>query len=415
LTRLWVPAQQPRLTDPDSPSTVAESFPTPSPVRIEIVDNLGGVPASQWDRLLDGRHPFLTHAFLRGLETQRCVGEHYGWVPQHLLAWERDTLLGAAPLYLKLNSYGEFVFDWSWAEAYRRSGLPYYPKLVGASPYTPATGPKLLASLAADAATVRETLAGAALALADRLGVSSLHWLFSPDEEAAWLTARGLLRRVGCQFHWSRDGCADFEGFLETLTAEKRKKIRRERRRVLEAGIRFRLLDGHSASEGDWDVFHEMYVDTFERRGGTPTLSAGFFRHLAEAAPKSVLLVLAVDGPRPVAAAFCLVGSDCLYGRHWGCRETYHSLHFETCYYQGLEFCLERGLDRFEPGAQGEHKVSRGFLPTRTWSTHWIADDRFRRSIARFLDLEAAAMADYCAEMSTHSPYRRTDDSTGAA
>jgi len=383
-------------------------------VRIEIVDTLGGVAPAQWNALRDGRHPFLDHAFLRGLETQRCVGEHYGWVPQHLLAWEGDALVGAAPLYLKFNSYGEFVFDWSWAEAYRRAGIAYYPKLVSAAPYTPATGPKLLMSPTADAATVREALAGAALSLADRRGASSLHWLFSPEEEAQWLTSRGLLRRVGCQFHWTRGGCADFDGFLETLTAEKRKKIRRERRRVADAGIRFRLLDGRTAAEGDWDLFHELYVDTFDRRGGTPTLSAGFFKHLAEAMPESVLLVLACDGLRPVAAAFCLVGSDCLYGRHWGCRETYHSLHFETCYYQGLEYCLDRGLDRFEPGAQGEHKVSRGFLPTRTWSTHWIPDARFRSAVARFLELETAAMADYCAEMSTHSPYRRADPDTGA-
>ena len=383
-------------------------------MRIEIVDTLGGVAPAQWNALRDGRHPFLDHAFLHGLETQRCVGEHYGWMPQHVLAWEGDALVGAAPLYLKFNSYGEFVFDWSWAEAYRRAGIAYYPKLVSASPYTPATGPKLLMSPTADAATVREALAGAALSLADRRGASSLHWLFSPEEEAQWLTSRGLLRRVGCQFHWTRGGCADFDGFLETLTAEKRKKIRRERRRVADAGIRFRLLDGRTAAEGDWDLFHELYVDTFDRRGGTPTLSAGFFKHLAEAMPESVLLVLACDGLRPVAAAFCLVGSDCLYGRHWGCRETYHSLHFETCYYQGLEYCLDRGLDRFEPGAQGEHKVSRGFLPTRTWSTHWIPDARFRSAVARFLELETAAMADYCAEMSTHSPYRRADPDTGA-
>ena len=383
-------------------------------MRIEIVDTLGGVAPAQWNALRDGRHPFLDHAFLHGLETQRCVGEHYGWMPQHVLAWEGDALVGAAPLYLKFNSYGEFVFDWSWAEAYRRAGIPYYPKLVSAAPYTPATGPKLLMSPTADATTVREALAGAALSLADRRGASSLHWLFSPEEEAQWLTSRGLLRRVGCQFHWTRGGCADFDGFLETLTAEKRKKIRRERRRVADAGIRFRLLDGRTAAEGDWDLFHELYVDTFDRRGGTPTLSAGFFKHLAEAMPESILLVLACDGLRPVAAAFCLVGSDCLYGRHWGCRETYHSLHFDTCYYQGLEFCLDRGLDRFEPGAQGEHKVSRGFLPTRTWSTHWIPDARFRSAVARFLELETAAMADYCAEMSTHSPYRRADPDTGA-
>jgi uncharacterized protein len=281
---------------------------------------------------------------------------------------------------------------------------------VSAAPYTPATGPKLLASPGADASAVRCALTDAATRLAQDLGVSSLHWLFSPTEEADWLESTGLLRRTGCQFQWRNEGFADFESFLATFSAEKRKKLKRERRRVAEDGITFRLLHGGDAAEGDWAFFHELYADTFRRRGGIPTLSLGFFLRLAERAPESVLLVVAEHGRRPVAAAFCLVGTDTLYGRHWGCCETYHSLHFESCYYQGLDYCIREKLARFEPGAQGEHKVSRGFLPTPTWSTHWIAEPRFRSAIADFLAMETRAMSDYCAEMMSHSPYKARDD-----
>jgi predicted N-acyltransferase len=378
--------------------------------RIVVADDLGLVSAAEWNALGAAPYPFLRHELLRALETEGCLGERYGWIPQHLLAYDGRRLVGAAPLYLKLNSYGEFVFDWSWADAYRRNGLSYYPKLVSAAPYTPATGPKLLASPGADASAVRRALTDAATRLAQDLGVSSLHWLFSPTEEADWLESTGLLRRTGCQFHWRNEGFADFESFLATFSAEKRKKLKRERRRVAEDGITFRLLHGGDAAEGDWAFFHELYADTFRRRGGIPTLSLGFFLRLAERAPESVLLVVAEHGRRPVAAAFCLVGTDTLYGRHWGCCETYHSLHFESCYYQGLDYCIRERLARFEPGAQGEHKVSRGFLPTPTWSTHWIAEPRFRSAIADFLAMETRAMSDYCAEMMSHSPYKARDD-----
>jgi predicted N-acyltransferase len=384
-------------------------------LRIVVADDLGGVSAAEWNALGAAPYPFLRHEFLRALETEGCLGERYGWVPQHLLAYAGSRLVGAAPLYLKLNSYGEFVFDWGWADAYRRNGLDYYPKLVSAAPYTPATGPKLLVSSGIDSAAVRRKLAAAATRLAEGLRVSSLHWLFSPAEEAHWLESTGLLRRTGCQFHWRNEGYDDFDALLAAFSAEKRKKLKRERRRVAEDGITFRLLHGGDATESDWAFFHTLYADTFHRRGGIPTLSRDFFLRLAELTPESVLLVIADHGRRPVAAAFCLVGTDTLYGRHWGCRETYHSLHFEACYYQGLEYCIRRRLARFEPGAQGEHKVSRGFLPTPTWSTHWIADPRFRSAIEGFLAMESRTVSDYCADMLSHSPYKARDDRRPAA
>jgi len=213
-------------------------------------------------------------------------------------------------------------------------------------------------------------------------------------------------RRTGCQFHWENPGYRDFEQFLSTLTSRKRKQIRRERRRVSDAGIRFRLLRGHEADEEEWRIFHQLYRSTFDKRGGIPTLSLGFFREIAQTMGSQVLLVLAYAGERVVAAAFNLVGEETLYGRHWGCCEEYHSLHFEACYYQGLEFCIREGLRRFEPGAQGEHKISRGFLPTPTWSNHWIADSGFREAIGKFLNLETEAMQDYLEEMRGHSPFR---------
>jgi predicted N-acyltransferase len=300
------------------------------------------------------------------------------------------------------------VFDWSWADAYRRSGLDYYPKLVSASPYTPATGPKLLT--APDAPVqARSYLAQAGLELARRLGVSSLHWLFTPDEETDALEAMGFMRRTGCQFHWHNREYRDFGDLVGSFSSAKRKKVLRERRRVGEQGIELRRLHGDEASEAEWATFHRLYESTFDKRGGLPTLSREFFLALAEKTPESVLLVAAYDGPRLVAAAFDLVGSDSLYGRHWGCFADYHSLHFEACYYQGLDYCIDRGLSRFEPGAQGEHKVSRGFLPTPTWSAHWLADERFSDAVGRFLEHETEGMREYMRELSEHSPYRRKD------
>ena len=378
----------------------------PPSLRLEVLDRIDAVAAADWNALGAAPYPFLRHEFLAALEQEGCLGEAYGWLPRHLVVHDAGgRLVGGAPLYLKFNSYGEFVFDWAWADAYQRRGLRYYPKLVSASPYTPATGPKLLLHPDAPAGT-RACLIDAGLDLARQHQVSSLHWLFTTAEETTALEQAGLLRRTGCQFHWHNHGYADFDAFLGDFASAKRKNIRKERRSVAEAGVTFRLLDGLQASDLDWQVFHDFYVSTFDRRGGIPTLSLGFFRSIARSMPQSVLLVMADHGGAPVAAAFCLVGQDTLYGRHWGCARQFDKLHFETCYYQGLDYCIRHGLRRFEPGAQGEHKVARGFLPVETLSAHWIADPDFRGAIARHLLYEREGVADYIQEMRGHSPFR---------
>lgn len=377
---------------------------------VETIDSILSVERETWNRLSGARLPFLRHEFLAAMESNGCLGETYGWLPRHLLLRDADDRVQAAsPCYLKFNSYGELVFDWSWADAYRRAGMDYYPKLVVASPYTPATGPRILTAEGTEHDRLAAALTQGAVQVAQRMGVSSLHWLFVSEEESRLLAASGMLRRTGCQFHWENAAYRDFEQFLSTLTSRKRKQIKRERRRVSDAGIRFRLLRGGEADEGDWQVFHRLYRSTFDKLGGIPTLSLEFFREIARTMGEQVLLVMAHDGDRVVAAAFNLVGDDTLYGRHWGCFEDYHSLHFETCYYQGLDFCIREGLRRFEPGAQGEHKISRGFLPTPTWSNHWIADAGFRTAIERFLQMETDGMGDYLDEMRDHSPYRSGD------
>jgi uncharacterized protein len=374
------------------------------------------IPAEQWNRLAGDDSPFLRHEFLDAMERHGCVGESLGWIPRHLALHDSEgRLVAAAPCYLKLNSYGEFVFDWSWADAYRRHGLGYYPKLVVASPYTPATGPRLLTGDSPARKRHAQALIQGAIRMAEDAGVSSLHWLFTADDEQALLEGQGLTRRVGCQFHWHNRGYASFEDFLGAFTAEKRKKVKRERRRVTDSGVQVRRVRGDEVTEAEWATFHRLYCDTFDKRGGIPTFSLPFFRTIGETMGESLLLVLAEYRHDIVAAAFDLVGARTLYGRHWGCFQDFHSLHFEACYYQGLEYCIENGLSRFEPGAQGEHKVSRGFLPTPTWSAHWIADPTFRAAIARFAAQEAEGMEDYLAEMQTHSPYREPPASAAVA
>jgi hypothetical protein len=369
------------------------------------------IPAADWNRLAGTDAPFLRHEFLLAQERHGCVGPQLGWVPQHLALRDRlGALVAAAPCYLKSNSYGEFVFDWAWADAYARAGLRYYPKLVVASPYTPATGARILTGDDPRRADYAAALLGGAVELAQRLGVSSLHWLFTAEDETAWAEQQGLMRRLGCQFHWRNAGYGSFDDFLAAFSAPKRKNVKRERRRVAEAGIRFRRLLGSEVSDAEWGLFHRLYCDTFDKRGGYPTLTLPFFREIGRSMGEQMLLVLAYQGTDLdrglVAAAFNLLGSRTLYGRHWGCFADFHSLHFEACYYQGLDYCIDHGLERFEPGAQGEHKLSRGFLPTPTWSAHWVGDSGFRNGIGRFLSLETESMQDYIADMTARSPFR---------
>jgi len=379
-------------------------------MQIKLIEKLADIPAEHWNALEGGiDNPFLRHEFLSGLERFDCVGDHWGWLPHHLALFDGDTLVGAVPMYLKYNSYGELVFDWSWADAYQRSGLSYYPKLVVAVPYSPVTGPRLLIRHDVDREQVADTLIRQALELADEMKVSSLHWLFPHNDDMQRLERHGLMRRTGTQFHWHNRSYVSFDDFLATFNAQKRKKLKRERRRVAEQGIEIEVLDGHQATTEQWQVFHHFYRSTFDKRGGYPTLTEAFFRHLGETLPDSIVLVLARYQGRYVAGALSLRSRDALFGRHWGCEEDFHSLHFELCYYQGLDYCIEHGLARFEPGAQGEHKVGRGFEPVPTWSAHWLAHPTFANAVNDYLSHEHQAMESYMEELRAHLPFKKDE------
>lgn len=369
-------------------------------------DGISAVASSAWNRLSDEAYPYLRHEFLWALEAEDCLGERVGWEPRHLVIEAADgSLLGALPMYLKHNSFGEFVFDWAWADAHHRVGLSYYPKLVIASPFTPATGPRLLLRPELRHTPLAERVTEYAIEAARRLGVSSLHWLFASDQSLAE-DAR-LMRRTGCQFHWHNRYYESFDDFLAGLTSKRRKEILRERRMVREAGVELIHLSGLEVSKDEWRVFHALYRSTFDKHGNYPALTLGFFRRLATTLGEQVRLVMARRHGQIIAVAFFLVGADCLYGRYWGCREELPGLHFEACYYQGIEFCIDRRLSRFEPGAQGEHKISRGFLPSPTFSYHWVAHEGFRKPIMLFLQREQEAMDEYMQRLMERSPYRR--------
>jgi predicted N-acyltransferase len=369
---------------------------------LRILDSLAGVDAAHWDALAGG-NPTLRHAFLDSLHESGCASAEAGWAPQYLTAWDGARLVGAVPLYVKSNSYGEFVFDWAWAEAHERHGLAYYPKLVAAVPFTPATGARLLAV----DARVRELLARSLLHTAQAAPVSSLHVLFPSADDAQALRAVGMLERSSVQFHWRNAGYATFDDFLGALSHDKRKKIRQERRRVAAEGVTLRRLTGGEARPGDWDFFHACYRRTYRAHRSTPYLTRAFFGMIAERMPDNVLLVIAERAGKPIAAALDLFGPDALYGRYWGASEYVPGLHFEACYYQGLEFCIERGIALFEGGAQGEHKHARGFLPEATRSFHWLANPAFNRAVDDYLGREGAHISAYVDELNDRSPFKK--------
>lgn len=378
----------------------------------QLCPALMAIPAAAWNRLAVNATPFLRHEFLAGLEQYGCLQGH-GWEPAHILAYEGDRLVGALPLYLKSNSYGEFVFDWNWAEAYQRTGRSYYPKLVTAVPYTPVTGPRLLVDADAPAGgQVQQVLVEHALELMRIRGVSSWHCLFPTEKEAANLATQGGLRRLGCQYHWCNAGYGNFDDFLAQLNAKRRKQIRRERREVRETGIIVEVLSGPMISAETWRIYHEFYCSTFHRKWGEPRLTLEFFMHLGRTLPDQTLLFMARKNGVCIAGAFALRDAHMLYGRHWGCRATYRHLHFEVCYYQTIDYCIRQGLRQLNAGAQGEHKISRGFTPVPTWSVHWLREPVFARAVADFLERETKGVQEYMAALEQHSPYRRA---TGAA
>uniref|UniRef100_A0A8J8AYU7 N-acetyltransferase n=1 Tax=Coralloluteibacterium stylophorae TaxID=1776034 RepID=A0A8J8AYU7_9GAMM len=368
---------------------------------------LAEIPAAAWDGLHDGGNPFLAHAFLSGLEETGCLRPSWGWTPHHATLWDGETLVAAAPGYLKGNSHGEFVFDFAWASVYDRAGLDYYPKWLIGIPYSPVTGPRLLAASREARAALLRGLA----AQAEALGLSSVHVNFMTAAEARDVPADWAARE-DVQFHWHnpQPGAdvpwGDFDDFLAALSSKKRKNIRQERARVRVAGYRFRVVDGSSASDDDLVAMHGLYCRTFSEYGNSPALTLDFFRHLARHMPRALVLVLGERNGAIAAGALCLRGRDTLYGRYWGADESAPGLHFETCYYQGIDYCLREGLARFEPGAQGEHKVARGFLPTPTRSRHLLLDPDFARAVRAWCDAERDATAGYHTAAMRHSPYR---------
>jgi len=367
---------------------------------------LDEIDAASWNALLPDDNPFLDHSFLAGLEQHGCLKPQHGWRSHHLGLYDGSRLVAAAPLYVKLNSHGEYVFDWAWAAAYERSGLDYFPKLLCAVPYSPVTGPRLLVGDGGD--VIRVALIDTIRAEAQRQGWSSAHLNFATEADAAVFAANNWLSRFDWQFHWHNQGWRDFVDFLDTLTPKKRKNIRQERARVVRAGVHCEIRLGAELDARLWRAVHRFYLSTFEEKGNYPALTLPFFEHLGSALGERVLAVLAWRGHALIGAALLLRSRDTLYGRYWGCAEQLPGLHFEACYYQGIEYCLRHGLQHFEPGAQGEHKLARGFLPQRTRSFHWLADMRFRAAVHDALVREAAALNDYHAELMAHSPYATT-------
>lgn len=375
---------------------------------IRVAGSIRDVAAEQWDACAGTADPFPCHAYLRAMEESGSACARTGWAPRHLLVEDRaGRLLACAPLYLKSHSYGEYVFDWSWADAYRRAGRRYYPKLQCAVPFTPVTGRRLLVRPGEDEAALQDRLIAGMVSLAGQIKVSSLHVTFPTETEWQRLQAAGLLPRLGHQYHWRNDGYASFDDFLAALSSRKRKAIRKERAQAAALGLDIRALSGAELRPEYWDAFHAFYLDTVERKWANAYLTDRFFHRLGAELGDRVVLIMAFQGGRPVAGALNLIGDGAIYGRLWGAAAEYRFLHFELCYYQAIDLAIARRLPRVEAGAQGEHKLQRGYLPSPTYSAHWIADADFRAVLARYLDEERASIAQDIAEAAGTGPFRQ--------
>ncbi len=379
-------------------------------MQVDIHNSINEIDASAWNRLAGSAYPFLRHEFFAAAERSGCVSPDTGWTPRHLGLYGPDGKMQAAmPLYEKSHSWGEFVFDWSWAQAYQRAGIDYYPKLISAVPFTPAPSTRIMLRRREDEDLAR-TLLESAIQLAGNTDCSSLHVLFPDPDELPVLRECGLQLRKDCQFHWHNQGYRDFDAFLGKFSSAKRKKAKRERRRVAENGITFRWLHGEDTDRALWkDVYHLIGI-TFLRRGSMPYFDLDFFLDVSKHLPGTILLVLAERHGALIAAAVFYESDEVLYGRYWGADAHYDSLHFETCYYQGIEYCIANNKKIFEPGTQGEHKISRGFVPTTTWSAHWLARPEFYAAIRSYLREEGRQIDRYIEAAGSHSPYRAGDD-----
>ncbi|SHH05511.1 GNAT family N-acetyltransferase [Massilia sp. CF038] len=373
--------------------------------RTHIASSLSEIGQADWDALVNAQadaNPFLSYAFLHALHESGSACAETGWQPQFLTLHDGAELVAALPLYVKMHSYGEYVFDWAWADAYQRNGVDYYPKLLSAIPFTPVTGARLMA---------RDENARAALlqvlrATQQASEVSSTHILYPPEAQAKQLEDAGFMLRSGVQFHWLNAGYRDFDQFLDTLEKKKRKNIRAERRKVMDAGVTLRRVRGADTTEDDWVFFNRCYQRTYKAHHSSPYLNIDFFLRIWQTMPENVLLVIAERNGKRIAASLVIHNADTLYGRYWGELEHVPCLHFEAAYYQPLEFCIEQKIAVFEGGAQGEHKMARGFLPTRTWSAHWLAHPAFSDAIERFLEREKGGIDDYIDELNDRNPFK---------
>ncbi|HVZ04586.1 GNAT family N-acetyltransferase [Hyphomicrobium sp.] len=389
-------------------------MPTSSDAVVKLVTSIAAIDSAQWDGCANPDaatfNPFVSHAFLNALEDSGCVGPRMGWLPRHLvLEDDSGNVTAAAPAYLKSHSQGEYVFDHGWADAYEQAGGRYYPKLQIAVPFTPVPGPRLLVKPGPRANADEQLLAAAAVEVVRQGGLSSVHLTFLSADTAERLRALGFLTRVGQQFHWQNQGYATFDDFLATLASRKRKAIRKERQTAVAPGIEIEHVTGRAISEAHWDAMYKFYMDTGNRKWGRPYLNRAFFSKLGQVMPDRCLLVLAKRGGAYIAGALNLIGGNCLYGRYWGAVEHHPALHFEVCYYQAIDFAIQNKLARVEAGAQGEHKLARGYLPVETYSAHWLADPSLRRAVERFLKQEREMVTQYSADLTESGPYRKDD------
>lgn len=372
---------------------------------VRQISSLHDIPPEKWNSLDGENYPFLRHQFLHGLEKYKCL-ENHGWFPCHFIAEQEDRLIGAVPLYLKTNSTGEFVFDWDWADAYERAGGQYYPKLVTAVPFTPVTGPRVLVQPGIERCSIFRLLLEHVCRFAKKLDVSGYHVLFPDTTDMQLLDNQELLVRLGVQYHWENDNYTDFDDFLSVLSYKKRKQIRKERRVLHNENIEVDILEGQDISDDHWSVFHRFYQSTFYRKWGEPRFTLDFMKSLSRDMPEAPVLFMARSGKEYVAGALAFRGNNTLYGRHWGCIQNFKFLHFEICFYQTIEYCIRHGIRKFDAGAQGEHKLKRGFVPVETYSTHWINNESFRSALKSYLIHENHAIKSYISEMSQHLAYR---------
>lgn len=374
----------------------------------EFITSLTQISPEQWNAVADTRYPFLRYEFLRGLEDTQCTTAETGWQPCHLVLRHGQEIAAVMPLYLKSHSYGEYVFDWSWADAWRQSGLEYYPKLVSAIPFTPATGPRLCCAQGYEETEILSVSVRAIQTFAAERGISSWHLLFPSENISEQLLQMGLHRRAATQFHWFNEGYTCFDDFLATFNSRKRKSLKRERKRVAEQGLELTTLSGSQIEPQHWQQFYHFYQMTYGKRSGHGGyLTKDFFLHTAAAMGEQVVMVLAILDSRAVAGALYFRSDDTLYGRYWGCEQEFDCLHFEACYYQGIEYCIANNLQHFDPGAQGEHKIQRGFRPIATWSSHWIADPQLSKAVGDFTRREEEHNKSYQASAETLLPFKQ--------